>query len=367
VSAAPRVVLACDFFLRYTAALAGGLSRAGAEATLLTRDHGLEFGGRPGAAAEFVASTAGPRVRCRLLPGRVRSAAGWAETLRSRSELRRLSPDVVHVQESIANDPRLLIAAGARRGRYALTVHDPVRHPGDRNSWRIERSNRALARNAGLIFVHGEALRDELLRLAAPRAPIVVVPHGIDRGEAPPLPERPGVLFFGRISHYKGLDVLLDAMAELWKALPEATLTIAGEGEIEAHAALSDPRVSVRRGHVPDGEVAGLIEAASCLALPYRQASQSGVGSLGKAFGRPLVVSAVGSLPELVADGSGIAVPAEDPGALAGALVEVLSDRELAGRLGAAGARFAGREGSWDSVAERTLEAYRAHLPGGRT
>ena len=53
-------------------------------------------------------------------------------------------------------------------------------------------------------------------------------PHGIEAAESRPLPERPSILFFGRISHYKGVDVLLDAMEAVWRAVPEATLTIAG-------------------------------------------------------------------------------------------------------------------------------------------
>lgn len=362
MNAAPRILLACDFFLRYTASLAGGLSRQGADVVLATRDHGLEFGGSPGAAAEFAAETAGPRVRCLRLGARVRSPGGWREALRLRSQLRSFGPDILHVQESIGNDPRLLLAAGVRRGCFALTVHDPVRHPGDRSSRRIDRSNRMLARSAGLIFVHGEALREELVELAAPRAPIVVVPHGTDRVEPSPPPARPSILFFGRISRYKGLDVLLDAMPRVWEALPEVGLTIAGEGEVEEHRALSDRRVKLLSGHVADGDVPPLFEAASCVALPYRQASQSGVGSLAKSFGRPLVVSSVGGLPELVADGSGIVAAPEDSAALAEALLAVLSDRGLAARLAAAGARSAGEGASWDTVAERTLEAYREHL-----
>lgn len=361
----PSVLLACDFFLRYTTMLAGGLERAGAAVTLLSRDHDLEFGGERGAAAAFTAAAAG-EVRRVTMPGRVRSPQGWRRAARIRDSLRRPAPDVVHVQESIANDVRLLFAAGVKRGAYALTVHDPVRHPGDHTSWRVVRSNRALARNAGLIFVHGGALREELIDLLEPRAPIVVIPHGIEPRQPTPLPAGSSILFFGRISHYKGLDVLLDAMGQVWRRLPDATLTIAGAGEIPAHQALSDPRVDLRLGHVPDAAVPKLIEDSVVVVLPYRQASQSGVGSLVKPFSRPMVVSAVGALPELVADGSGLTVPAERPEPLADALVSVLTDRELAQRMGEAGARTAAREGSWDEVAERTLSAYREHLPVSR-
>jgi glycosyltransferase involved in cell wall biosynthesis len=359
---AVRALLACDFHLQYCTRLAAGLGRAGADVSLLTRDHDLEFGGTAGAAAAFVRRTVGPEVAVRTLGGRVRSPTGWRRALRLRRELRGTAPDVVHLQESIGNDLRLLLAAAPPRGRYALTVHDPVRHPGDRDSAWIAWKGRALVRGAGLIFIHGEVLRDELIELADPRAPIVVVPHGIEAADPAPFPSRPSVLFFGRISHYKGVDVLLDAMEAVWRELPEATLTIAGAGEIERRPALSDPRVTVRQGHIPEEDVPGLISASTCVALPYRQASQSGVGSLVKPYSRPLVVTDVGGLPELVSDGSGLAVAPESPAALATALVSVLADREFAERLGAAGAATAAREGSWDRVAELTLAAYREHL-----
>lgn len=358
-----RVLLACDFFLRYTSMLAGGMARAGADAALLTRDHDEEFGDVPGGAAEFAAAAA-PAARRIVVPGRVRSPRGLSATARARRAVRRFAPDVVHLQAGIGNDPRLVLAAGAWPRRFALTIHDPVRHPGEAVSRSATLGNRALLRAAGLIFVHAEALREELLEETRPRAPVVVVPHGIDPGEAAPAPpERPAILFFGRLGYYKGLDVLLDAMAAVWDERPETTLTVAGAGEAGDHPALADRRVTVRAEYVPDAEIPELFAAASCVALPYRQASQSGVGALAKRHGRPLVVSAIGGLPELVADGSGLTVPAEDPPALARALLKVLGDRELAGRLGRAGAESAAQGADWRSVAEATLAAYAAHLP----
>lgn len=356
-----RVLLACDFFLRYTSMLAGGLARAGAEVALLSRDHDMEFGDRTGAAAEFVSVAAGPADR-HVLPGRVRSPRGIRVALRTRAALGRFAPDVVHLQTGIGNDPRLVLASHARRRRFALTVHDPVCHPGEAVARSAQLGNRLLVRSAGLIFVHADALRDELREALRPRAPIVVVPHGVEAGSPDPFPERPMILFFGRIDHYKGLDVLFDAMAEVWARLPEARLTIAGAGELEDHPTLGDPRVTARVEHIPDAEVEALFAAATCVALPYRQASQSGVGSEAKRYGRPLVVSAVGGLPVLVADGSGLQVPPEDPEALAGALVSVLEDRSLAERLGRAGAAAAQRGAGWQEVGEATLQAYREHL-----
>lgn len=357
-----KVVLACDFHFRYNAMLAAGEERAGAQVALLTRRHDEEFGDRPGAAAEFVAEAMPAGVRHLSIPGRVRSPRGLGAAARAARELRRFGPDVVHLQESIGTDVRLVLASGARPRRFALTVHDPVRHPGERKSKSGLIGNAALVRSAGLIFVHAEALREELEAVARPRAPIVVVPHGVEPVPPQPLPDRPEILFFGRLGYYKGVDVLLEAMTEVWARHPEATLTIAGDGELEDHPALDDARVTLRRGYLPDEEVPALFAAARCVALPYRQASQSGVGSLAKRFGRPLVVSEVGGLPELVADGSGLAVAPEDPAALAGSLVEILGDDGLCQRM-ADSARDSAVSGSdWGTVGAATLAAYREHL-----
>ena len=358
-----RVVLACDFFVRYSAHLAAGMVEQGVDVMLLTRDHDLEFGGVPGSAEAFVRDAVGPGVEHLRLPGRVRSPQGLREMLRVRRSIREFDPDVVHVQSSILNDPRLAYAVGLRRREFALTTHNPSPHPGE-SPTKIDRlANDLLAKTAGLIFVHGEALRAELAGEVTTSAPVVVVPHGVDPVKPLPLPPAPSILFFGRIEKYKGLDVLLDAMPPVWESLPAATLTIAGQGRLPEHRILADPRVRVLNGYVDDDDVEGLFESAGCVALPYVKASQSGVGSLAKRYGRPLVVTSVGALPELVSDGSGLVAEPGDPETLARQVTAVLNDSELADRLAEAGVRSATDGSSWAGVAELTLRAYREYLP----
>ena len=96
---------------------------------------------------------------------------------------------------------------------------------------------------------------------------------------------------------------------------------------------------------------------ARCVVLPYEEASQSGVGTEGKALARPLVVTDVGGLPELVADGSGTVVPRRDPHALAHALADVLTTPGLAERMSERVARAQSPSG-WDRVAAMTLSAW---------
>jgi glycosyltransferase involved in cell wall biosynthesis len=280
-----------------------------------------------------------------------------------RRQLRALAPEVTHLQSCLGNDPRLLLAAGLHRRRYALTVHDVQRHPGDpKGPWRHELTMNPVFHNAGVLFVHAEWLREVLQARRDLRAPIVVVPHGIDVGDPQPLPPEDSLLFFGRISEYKGVSVLLDAVQRLWPRRPQLRLTIAGEGELPDHPALRDPRVTLIHRHVAEPDVPGLFAASTIVVLPYIEASQSGVGSLAKAHGRPIVASAVGGLPELVADGSGVLVAGGDPEALAGELDELLGDRARLEQLREAGLRTLRDSAGWPVVAARTIEAYERYL-----
>jgi glycosyltransferase involved in cell wall biosynthesis len=360
---APRALLVCDYFIRYESGLAEGLRANGWEPILLGRDHDHAFGGEPGAMRRYLHDRLGADQQFISVEGRVRDLNGWTSLPRVRRRLRGLAPEVTHLQSCLGNDPRLLLAARLRRGKYALTVHDVQTHPGDaKEPWRHGLTMHPVFRNAGVLFVHAESLREVLLARWDLKAPIVVVPHGIDLGDPQPLPADDALLFFGRISAYKGLSVLLDSLERLWPRRPELTLTIAGEGPLPDHAALRDPRVTLVHRHVAEAEVPGLFAASTIVVLPYVEASQSGVGSLAKAHGRPIVASAVGGLPELVSDGSGALVPADDAGALADELDELLADRPRLERQRAAGLRTLRESAGWPVVAERTIEAYERYL-----
>ena len=358
----PRVLLACDWFVKYVVGLGGGLAGLGCEVGLLTRDHDGEFGGEPGAMRSFVAAELGDGVPHLELTGRVSDPRRLGSLVRLRRAIARRGVDVAHLQDSVANDPRLAFAAGIPPRRYALTVHDPVPHPGDAEAaGTTHLARRLLRRGAGLLFVHSEELREELRATGDARGPIEVVPHGVSAPDPAPLPERPALLFFGRMSHYKGLDVLLDAMPVLWERDPELRLTVAGQGLVPDHPLLADPRVETRFEHIPEEDLTGLFAAATCLVLPYRQASQSGVGSLAREHGRAVVATQVGGLPELITPDWGRLVAPEDPAALAAAIAEVTWTPGLAESMSRAAAESVG-ESDWGAVAAKTLAAYRAHL-----
>ncbi|HCD36558.1 MAG TPA: glycosyl transferase family 1 [Chlorobium sp.] len=115
------------------------------------------------------------------------------------------------------------------------------------------------------------------------------------------------LLFFGFVRHYKGLDLLLQALGELQSSFPSVRLVVAGEfyEHPDGYRLLAEglgisDRVIFLPGFVSAGQTASLFAAADCCVLPYRSATQSGVAQLAKGYGVPLVVTPAGSLPDAV-------------------------------------------------------------------
>jgi glycosyltransferase involved in cell wall biosynthesis len=170
------------------------------------------------------------------------------------------------------------------------------------------------------------------------------------------------ILFFGRIWEYKGLEYLIRAEPLISAQVPEAQIVIAGRGEDFARyrrLMVHPERFTVYNEYVPEAKCAELFRRASVVALPYIDASQSAVIPVAYTFGKPVVATTVGGLPELVEHGrTGYLVPPRDERALADALVRLLLDPKLRRELGANGKRKADTECSPKAVARLTLEVY---------
>ena len=114
-------------------------------------------------------------------------------------------------------------------------------------------------------------------------------------------------LFFGFIRDYKGLDLLLDAMADKRIADLGVKLIVAGEfyGDPKPYMdridrlAIAD-RIILHTDFIPDGEVNRYFCAADVVVQPYKTATQSGVTQIAFNFEKPMIVTRVGGLPEIV-------------------------------------------------------------------
>jgi glycosyltransferase involved in cell wall biosynthesis len=345
-----RVLLACDWHLKYSAALAMALRRSGADVAFLCRTHSLEFGESPEELQRLLEAVQESGAELLLLPGRVSSARSLPDLVGAFRQVRRWRPQIVHVQENW--DPRLL--ALARRYRLVVTVHDPALHPGEANVARWEEAVwRGWLRAADRVVVHGERLR-ELVPRSVARDRIAVIPHGMEPHREPvPPPLDRTILLYGRLAKYKGLDVLLEAMEIVWRERSDVRLLVYGKGP-EAERLPDDPRIEASIGYVPEAMEDWMFARASLVVLPYIGGSQSGVGVRSLARGIPTVVTDVGSLPELALDESFL-VPARDPQRLATALLRHLDHGP---ELRSAVLRFARSRFSWDVVSSLSLELY---------
>lgn len=291
-------------------------------------------------------------------------------------------PDVVHTH-LIHADTHGQVAARLAGVPGVSSIHGTHRfytRPPYRSAARVAGR---LARRTIAISEHvGRFLRTR--RLAPPER-IRVVPYGIDVDAWAPPHDRtaararlgigPGQVALGfasRLIPHKGHDFLLSALERGHERLPHLRVLIAGDGPLrqplEARSAARLPAGVVRfLGFVED--VRPLVHACDTMAFLTMPALSEGFGLAAleaMAAGRPVLVTAVGALPEIVIDGeTGIAVRPGEVADLADALVRVASDAALRARLGRGGRRRAAREFGLEGMIERTLAVYREVADGG--
>jgi glycosyltransferase involved in cell wall biosynthesis len=186
----------------------------------------------------------------------------------------------------------------------------------------------------------------------------------------PPLEDPPTVAYAGRLVPKKGVSVLLRAMAIVRLQVPNCRLLIAGDGPDRADIEALCGRLGLdgnvtMLGHLPARELAGRLGPAWVVAVPsvYEEPfANTAIEAMMR--GTAVVASAVGGFPEIVEDGvSGLLVPRGNPGALAAALLAILTDRALAERIGVhARARALDRFSS-DQMVTRFLEEYQRLAP----
>jgi len=172
------------------------------------------------------------------------------------------------------------------------------------------------------------------------------------------------ILFFGSIRPYKGLDTLLTAFAEIVRKIPEARLLIAGKlwqkSNPYTSLALSleiNDYIRTFFDYIPSGDVWKFFTAADLVVLPYhRFDSQSGVGTTAIAFRKPIIVTRVGGLPDLVSDNRYI-LPPGNPEVLADTSGDLFHHPErLEAR--ALSSHTIAKTLSWSTIAKKTCEVY---------
>lgn len=209
--------------------------------------------------------------------------------------------------------------------------------------------------------------RDDLVKRGIPRRDVRVIPNGLDHrryhpGATPA--ERDLVVFVGRLEHYKGVDLLLDAWLRVRAARPAARLVIVGNGTAgdqmrdRADDAGFGGSVSFT-GFVSEAEKVAWLQRATVLVQPSRKEGWGLTVLEANACGTPVVATDVPGLRDSVRHGATGLLAAPAPDALATSLLAVLSDDVLRSRLAREALAWSQRF-SWEHVTDAFAEVVRA-------
>lgn len=302
--------------------------------------------------------------------------ASWASAALA---LRRRDPDVLVIAYWSALLAPLCAAMRLMSGlKTVVLLHNFASHerlPGEPLLRRL-----MTATADGAIALSRSVARE--FEAAAPKAPVAALFHPVS-GQPEPLPSKTDarrrlglpeasrvLLFFGYVREYKGLDLLLEAMAAVAGRDPSVRLVVAGEFIVDAAPFMSLAErlgvagcVDIRPGYVPEERVATFMAAADAVVLPYRSATQSGVVPLAFGFGVPVIACDAGALADQVEHRrSGWIVEGQGAGALADGIIGFF--REERSTDWSCGIDDVLRTNGWEAFAEKA-GGFLQHIAGG--
>ena len=351
---------------QYTADLANRMAEAGHDAHLVTTAHVPSD--RYGTCVDIktpVETTS---------TGFSREVVAIRAFRRALQAIRQANPDVIHFTGPHLWNVFLIHALRAVDIPIVHTIHDLHPHAGAFYGRLLYFWNRSVRNNADHLLVHGGRHREEMLTQGVEPSRVTYTPlmhlflsykqeHQLV--QAPPsLQYEPWALFFARLEVYKGLPILIEAARRIAPTLESSpSVILAGRGQLEKLGlGPIPPNVEVRNRLIDDQEAIDLFSRCGLVALPYIEASQSALIAAAYYFGKPVIVTRTGALPEYVVQGeTGWVVPPNDPQALADTLQTALKDPDCLASMGRAGRAWYERQ---RQVEEGTLQEMYAELVG---
>lgn len=276
--------------------------------------------------------------------------------------LNKINPDIIHFDD-ISGRLSVFVQFLWNR-KIVLNVHDPAPHSGEQN-WYAKIIRKLVYRKVSAVCTFSnfsKLLFEKIYQPTVPVANLRLIPYqsylfldhtivdGIHK-----LTNEKVLLFFGRISPYKGIDELLHAFSKVLKQAPNTKLVVAGRGsyayQIPENLKDSSSLIILNR-FIHENEIKSLFDQADVLICPYRDATQSGVLMTASVFNIPVIVSNVGALPEYVQDGkNGYIYDILDEKGLENSILKFLNDHRSIDRNSTITDNFDGSENSQKLVA----------------
>lgn len=275
--------------------------------------------------------------------------------------IKKINPDIIHLQS--CHPWICLFLPFLKKYKIVTTIHDANPHLGSRTI------DRKIARNIHIkysdaLIVHGNIAKSILERSGVAKN-VFVIPHGdysffTKMTKQKYKEEKGNILFFGMIEVYKGLQYLIQAEPRIAKSISNFKIVIAGSGHFKERKDIEkSPHFELHNHYIDVNDVGEFFQRASVVVLPYVEGTQTGIIPIAYAFKKPVIVTNVGSIPEVVDDGvTGFIVPPKDSDALADAIVTILKDDDIRKQMGENAYRKMKDDLSWNVIAEKTQEIY---------
>jgi glycosyltransferase involved in cell wall biosynthesis len=281
--------------------------------------------------------------------------------------IRKLRTNVILFEDI---SPRIaLISSLLKSTPWVIGVHDPEAHSGEKN-WRILLARKLMYPNAQKIILHNKAQESSFLgKCEIPQSRSAVIRLGTydvyrHWGSVQTYAEDRNILFFGRLSPYKGLQVLLQAVSIVCQQVHNVTINIVGK-PIPGYEAPVVPllsnggRINLIQRYVTADELACFFRKTTCVVCPYIDATQSGVILTAYAFGKPVIATRVGGLPEYILHGrTGFLVEPNNPQTLASAIILLLQEDDLRRNLEREISSIHRQSASWEEISSQYVDIF---------
>ena len=292
-------------------------------------------------------------------------------------------PDIIHFQWSqLPFIDRWYLKKLKFFSPLIFTMHNTTPMHGEKPSFYfLQKVDQSFLKYFDYFIVHTNYSREVATKTAnINQDKILVVPHGLlnyyyNNSSPENVLEKYGlsnnekiILFFGNISFYKGLDILIHAYAQLpSKAMRETRLLVVGRPNLDvsliydlAESLGVRDRIIFDLRFISEKEVSNIFSICSLIAMPYRHIDQSGVLMTVLNYGKPIVASNLGGFREIIEDQvHGRLVEPENPKDLASALNDILGSQKLIDEMGKSVKNLSLSWPTWEAIADKTINSYK--------
>jgi glycosyltransferase involved in cell wall biosynthesis len=320
---------------------------------------------------ERILSYLNPKLKVRIFIYsnlKLRSFKNFLLSIRFSCYLRQF--DLIHINGQNAVVPLMTLLLIKKR--FVFSIHDLQEHSSERKRQRMsfnETNNRFILKSRHQVILQNKsAFNFACSKYSRSNNTINYLPFGELDIYTQFLPKdlnpefKSDILFFGRISAYKGIEYLIEAFRIVKKNYPNLKLIIAGSGKLyfESNLADNDSSVKVINRYITNEELASLISQTRIIVCPYTDATQSGVAMTAFAFNKPVIATDTGGFPDIIIPGkTGFLVPVRDAENLANAIIKILQNPFLEKELSEKIRNFMQTsEFSWASITQKMQSIY---------